>query len=314
MDIQIAPERFQTANRVLMIRPKLFGFHAQASQSNAFMNEPSRDSIEVAHKAEMEFDALAQALTGAGVEVLIHQDVQGLPDCVFPNNWVSCHQPLNGAPVLITYPMCDQLRRMERSELVLERLGSVLGEVDHIDFADLEDDEEILEGTGSLVLDRVAGIAFACCSPRTTIRAFEAWCDETGYEPVAFEALDTDDQPIYHTNVMMSVGEHFSVVCAQTIRDAQDRAHVLERLQADGRPVIEISSDQMNNFCGNILELRTIHGKPVIAMSSRAWQSFSVKQQSILKDIGKVIHIPIPTIENVGGGSVRCMIAECGRV
>jgi len=159
----------------------------------------------------------------------------------------------------------------------------------------------------------VSGVAFGCLSPRTTMGAFEAWCDETGYEPIAFEALDSDGERIYHTNVMLSVGGWMAVVCSDCIPDIESRERVCLALKSGGRQVIEISMDQMGSFCGNILELADRDGKPVFAMSSRAWSAFTAQQQQFLQDAGRVVHVPIPTIEDVGGGSVRCMIAEIGR-
>lgn len=313
MEFQICPERYQTANRVLMIRPSAFGYHPQAAASNAFMNEPSGNEAKVAELALVEFDGLVAGLRGAGVDVLVYQDTNDLPDCVFPNNWMSWHTPVDGEPVVVTYPMCDELRRAERSTEVLDLLVSNIGGADHLDLSGMEEDGEILEGTGSLVLDRVGGLAFGCVSPRTTMAAFEAWCDETEYEPIAFEALDGGGGRIYHTNVMLSVGERVAVVCSECIVDAEDRKRVLAALKAGGRRVIDISMDQMGSFCGNILELADGDGRPVFAMSSRAWGAFTAQQQQILEDAGTVVHVPIPTIEDVGGGSVRCMIAELGR-
>lgn len=313
MELQIAPERYQTASRVLMIRPSAFGFHAQAASSNAFMNAPNRDSAEIAAMAMEEFDSLVAGLRQAGVEVLVHEDQQQLPDSLFPNNWMSWHTAQDGEQVVVTYPMCNELRRAERSPGVLDALVSAFGLASHIDISSLEDDEEILEGTGSLVLDRLNGNAFACLSPRTTPHALQAWCDETGFEPIAFDAIDQNGQPIYHTNVMMSVGTQVAVLCSESIPDVHDRNLVLDLLRSDHRAVIEISFDQMNSFCGNILELTSQDGEAVFAMSSRAWDAFTAEQQSLLKSNGRVVHVDIPTIEDVGGGSVRCMIAECGR-
>ncbi|MBL4809473.1 MAG: hypothetical protein JKY43_05385, partial [Phycisphaerales bacterium] len=155
--------------------------------------------------------------------------------------------------------------------------------------------------------------AFGCVSARTTMVAFEAWCDETGYEPVAFEALDRDGERIYHTNVMLSVGERVAVVCSACIVDAEDRERVLLALRNGDRRVIEISMAQMGLFCGNILELVDGDGRAVFAMSLRAWGGFTVQQRRVLEDLGTIVAVPIPTIEDVGGGSVRCMIAELGR-
>ncbi len=313
MDFQISPERYQTASRVLMIRPSAFGYHPQAASSNAFMNEPSGDEAKIASLALNEFNGLVDGLQGAGVDVLVYQDTKGLPDCVFPNNWMSWHTPQQGEPVVVTYPMCDELRRIERSDEVLDLLVKSLGEAGHLDLSGLEDDGEILEGTGSLVLDRVNGVAFGCVSPRTTMVAFDAWCDETGYEPIVFEALDSDGGRIYHTNVLLSVGERVAVVCSACIADAEDRDRVVAALKAGGHRVIEISMAQMGSFCGNILELADRDGNAVFAMSSRAWGAFTAQQQQILHEAGTVVQAAIPTIEDVGGGSVRCMIAELGR-
>jgi hypothetical protein len=313
MEFQICPEQYQTANRVLMIRPSAFGYHPQAAASNAFMHEPSVDEARIAELAIQEVDGLVEGLRAAGVEVLVYQDTRDLPDCVFPNNWMSWHTPVEGEPVVISYPMCDELRRAERSTAVLDLMVSSIGEPNHLDLSGLEEEGEILEGTGSLVLDRLNGLAFGCVSPRTTMVAFEAWCDETGYTPIAFEALDANGERIYHTNVMLSVGERVAVVCNGCITDAVDRERVLSALRTGGRQLIEIGLEQMELYCGNILELADGEGNPVLAMSTRAWEAFTSDQKRILEDAGTVVHVPIPTIEDVGGGSVRCMSAELGR-
>lgn len=314
MDTPIAPEQFQTSNRVLMIRPSRFEYHAQAALSNAFMNKNDGDESNVAQQAVIEFDGLVAALKSADVEVLVYQDTDDLPDCVFPNNWVSWHTPSEGEAVVVTYPMCDVLRRAERRAGVLDTLALDAGPVGHLDLAGLEENDEILEGTGSLVLDRVRGKAFACLSPRTTIGALDAWCDETGYDPIVFDAVDEQGQPIYHTNVILSVGERVAVVCVDSIPDPDERSQVLEELGYSGREIIVISYAQMGNFCGNLLELADQQGNPVYAMSTRAYEGFTEAQRAVLSASGTIVHAPIPTIEDIGGGSVRCMIAEAGRV
>ncbi len=277
------------------------------------MHRPERGAEQIAQSAQAEFDALVNALQRAGVEVMVHQDLQGLPDCLFPNNWVSWHTPIDGEPTIVTYPMYDDLRRQERSSDVLDELVRWTGSAGHIDLSALEDDDEFLEGTGSLVLDRENGIAYACLSARTTQTALEAWADETGYQPVSFRAVDGDGQLIYHTNVILSVGSEIAVICSESIEDAQERELVLDQLAIDGKAVIDISFAQMGSFCGNILELADSDGEPVFAMSSRAWDAFTAQQKDTLQNAGKIVHVPIPTIEDVGGGGVRCMIAECGR-
>ena len=313
MNFQLIPERFQTANRVLMIRPLSFGYHSQAAQSNAFMNEPEGDETRVSVEAQSEFDGLVHALRESGVEVLVYQDERGLPDCVFPNNWMSWHTPQDSEQVVITYPMCNELRRAERSSDVLDVLCSGVGGVGHLDLSGLEDGCEILEGTGSLVLDRIQGVAYGCVSPRTTEAAVETWCDETGYSAFLFRATDRDGEPIYHTNVVMSVGSKLAVVCDESISDLEDREHLISMLQQNDRTVIRITMEQMGSFCGNILELVDQDSNTIFAMSSRAFAGFTAQQQQVMRQLGKIVHVPIPTIENVGGGSVRCMIAEVGR-
>ncbi|MBO6513282.1 MAG: hypothetical protein JJ974_04885 [Phycisphaerales bacterium] len=314
MDEPVVPEQFQTSNRVLMIRPSRFGFHAQAAQSNAFMIRDGSNADDTASRAVHEFDGLVDALRSAGIEVCVYQDTDDLPDCVFPNNWFSWHTPVEGNPVVVTYPMCNELRRAERRGEVLDRLIHGVESVNHIDLSMLEDDAEILEGTGSLVLDRIQGKAFACLSPRTTLTALDAWCDETGYQPVVFHAVDEESQPIYHTNVMLSVGERVAVVCAESVPDLDERAELMYALESGDRQILEISLDQMNSLCGNILELSDQAGNTVFAMSSRAFNAFTADQRAVLSANGRIVHAPIPTIEDVGGGSVRCMIAEAGRV
>lgn len=281
------------------------------------MRKPSVDEAKIAELALSEFDGLVDALRLAGIEVLVYQDTNGLPDCVFPNNWMSWHNPVGIEPVVITYPMCNALRRAERSDEVLGLIAKNLGvNPAHLDLSGLEEDGEILEGTGSLVLDRINGVAFGCRSPRTTERAFDAWCDETGYQGISFDALDGgggEGEPIYHTNVLMSVGQRVAVLCSECFSDDQDRDRVLLALRNGDRQVVEITMEQMGRFCGNILELIDGDGQPVFAMSSRAYEGFTPQQKRILQDSGAIVHVPIPTIEDVGGGSVRCMIAELGR-
>lgn len=306
-------EARQSASRVLMIRPHAFARNEAAARSNAFMHEASDPASEIARAATEEFGALAGALTDAGVEVVVVEDDLHLPDSVFPNNWMSYHQPVDGPPVVITYPMATPARRLERRESIIDLIRErTPGPIERIAMGDLEQDGEFLEGTGSLVLDRIQGVAFACRSQRTTAGALDAWASATGYEVVAFDADDGRGVPVYHTNVMMSVGEGFSVVCADSIPDATQRGLVLERLASQGAAVLDISLTQMGGMCANILGLRATDGSPVIATSRTAWTSFAAGQQATLEGLARVVVTPIPTIERVGGGSVRCMIAEIG--
>ncbi|MCA9304334.1 MAG: hypothetical protein KC996_09450 [Phycisphaerales bacterium] len=306
-------EQAQTSSRVLMIRPTGFGRDEEAAASNAFMRSTDDQASTIATTAQREFDGLVGVLRSAGVDVLVFEDDLALPDSVFPNNWVSFHQPTEGEPVLITYPMCTAARRKERRNEVLDAIADHLRiEPDHLDLSAMEMDGEILEGTGSLVLDRINGVAYACLSARTTEGALDAWADETGYRVVGFDAVDADGVAVYHTNVVMSMGSKVAVVCLEAIPDPDERAAVERELRASGRAVLELSLAQMGSFCGNMLELRTRDGSAVFAMSETCLNALSGSQRSTLEGLGRIVAAEIPTIERVGGGSVRCMIAELG--
>jgi hypothetical protein len=307
-------ENEQCASRVLLIRPHAFARNEAAARSNAFMHDPTDPSRVVALRALAEFDGLAGALADAGAEVVLIEDDLHLPDSVFPNNWISYHEPREGSPVIITYPMATPARRLERRETIIDRVRELTpGHVERLALGDLEGAGEFLEGTGSLVLDRTAGVAFACRSVRTTDRAMDIWSEATGYEIVRFDADDGRGVPVYHTNVLMSIGERFAVVCGDSIQDAAQRSTVLGRLQDLGKEIVDISLTQMGGMCANVLEIRSAAGEPLIAMSRTAWTSFTRGQQAVLTGLARPVVAPIPTIEQVGGGSVRCMIAEIGR-
>lgn len=311
----MSSERSQSASRVLMIRPTAFARDDEAAETNSFMNN-SDDSLEkVQEQARREFDRLAGALKDAGVEVLVFEDDLQLPDSVFPNNWVSYHEfkKVKDVPMIITYPMCAASRRRERRVEILDAIARFTRNgMDHLDLSELEDEGEFLEGTGSLVLDRVNGIGYACLSGRTTEQALDVWSDETGYAVVRFHAADLEGNPIYHTNVIMSIGDDLAVVCMRSITDPDEYDIVERSLRKSGRTLIEISLDQVAHFCGNLLQLKDTSGGAVFAMSESAWKHFTPDQRALIESKGRVVAVPIPTIEYVAGGSVRCMIAELG--
>ena len=298
-----------------MIRPTAFARDDEAAETNAFMNIPDDPKEKIQEHARREFDALAGALKEAGVSVLVFEDDERLPDSVFPNNWVSYHEfkSVKSEPMLITYPMCAESRRRERRVEILDAISRFTKlSMDHLDLSELEEDDEFLEGTGSLVLDRVGGVAYACVSGRTTEQALDVWSDETGYQVVRFYAADQEGNPIYHTNVIMSIGEKLAVVCLNSITDPDEYDIVETSLRQSGREIMPITLDQVAHFCGNIIELKDAAGGSVFAMSESAWKHFKPEQQERFKALGRVVSVPIPTIEYVAGGSVRCMIAELG--
>lgn len=297
----------QSAATVLMVRPVGFGPNPQTRESNAFQSAAVVPDAQRAALAE--FDGLVAELRGAGVSVLALDDTAEpiTPDALFPNNWFTTHA--DGTVVL--YPMCAPNRRAERRIDVLERLrdsGFVCSRL--VDLSAHELEGRFLEGTGSLVLDRVGRIAFACLSPRTDLTLLELWCEELGYSCFAFEARDAAGRDIYHTNVMLAVGGRWAVVCASAVADAERARQLLDALAEGGRTVVQIDMDQMAGFAGNILELRDSAGGAVIAMSAQAHDALRPAQLRELGRHARIVAVPVPTIEAVGGGSVRCMLAE----
>jgi hypothetical protein len=307
-----APDNYgqepQSAPAVLMVRPASFGFNLQTAASNAFQQPPPAHSeVEVQGLALSEFDALAKALQRAGVEVLVVPDTEqpAKPDAIFPNNWVSFH--VDGTVAL--YPMLAPNRRWERREDILDQV--VRGGfriVRTVDLTHRESEGKFLEGTGSLVLDRPHRVAYASLSPRTDLDVLGEFAQLLDYELVTFEASD-DGQSVYHTNVVMAIGTRFAVVCSEAIQRPSHRDAVFNKLGASGHDIVDISMQQMQGFAGNMLELASTGGR-VIALSTTAWRSLRPAQRRILEINADVVPVEIPTIERIGGGGVRCMLAE----
>jgi hypothetical protein len=299
----------QSAGAVLMVRPANFAFNPETAASNAFQTADTPGiHADTRSRVLGEFDDLAQRLQRAGVEVIVAEDTPSpvKPDAIFPNNWVSFHR--DGTVVL--YPMLAPNRRLERREDLLRRVAhGGFGIARTIDLTHRESEAKFLEGTGSLVLDRAAHVAYASLSPRTDLDVLGEFAQQLDYELVAFEACDAAARAIYHTNVLMAIGSSFAVVCTATMTHPPHRGAVLEKLRADGHEVLEISLDQMNHFAGNLLELAPPAGK-VIAMSQTAWRSFDPVQRRFLERQGTVVAADVPLIERLGGGGVRCMLAE----
>lgn len=306
MTFNTYPMNSQTTNHLLMIRPCQFAFNEETAVNNAFQ-APTEDP-EVQSKALEEFNRLTDLMESHDIDVLVVDDspVPPTPDSIFPNNWVSFHS--NGTAIL--YPMFAPSRRRERKSGVLERVREIF-KIRHIlNLTDYEKQEMFLEGTGSMVLDRVNHMAYACLSRRTNKKVLEEFCRKMSYKPVVFEASDHFGQPIYHTNVMMSIGEKFCVICLESIRNEQQREMVRKELTRTQKEIIEISEQQMACFAGNILQVRSRRGDRFIIMSSAAHAAFRPDQLQALTKHGKILHSDIPTIEINGGGSARCMIAE----
>ena len=301
----------QCADGVLMIRPAGFDWNPETAASNRFQRDGgAREPGATGALAVAEFDALASALRATGVATHALDEPAGrpCPDAVFPNNWVSFHH--DGTVVL--YPMMAPSRRLERRPELLAELeqrgGYAVSRL--LDLTHHELSGRFLEGTGSVVFDHAGRAAYACLSPRTNADVLGELCDEIGYQPVTFEATDADGVSIYHTNVLLSIGRRSVIVCAEALPAGQ-RAPLLERLRATGREVVAIDRAQMAAFAGNVLELGTRDGGAVLAMSARALRSLGMSTLERLQAcVRQVVAVPVPTIETLGGGSVRCMLAE----
>lgn len=296
----------QTSSTVLLCRPAGFAFNEEAAASNAFARSAGTDAAKAAHR---EFEELANALSATGVTCLVLDDdpARPCPDAIFPNNWVSFHA--DGTMVL--YPMATESRRRERQPNAVKALMAAHGlEISRVvDLSLLERAGLHLEGTGSLILDRPAKRAFASLSERTheaAVRAFDAALE---YGTILFDAADDKGRAVYHTNVLLSLGTSFAVICGEAIAGG-DRQRVIDALRNGGREVIDVGFGQMARFACNIIELRSAAGDPLIAMSRTAHDAFTPSQRRQLESSGRPVIADIPTIEQVGGGSVRCMIAD----
>ncbi len=300
----------QLATRVLMIRPARFESNPLTAESNRFQGRSDLAPDQQQTAALAEFEGLVRALQEAGIDVIVIDDTPEpqTPDSIFPNNWISMHA--DGRIVL--YPMEAENRRTERRADVIEHLSEDLGlqvkEV--VDLTAHEDAGHYLEGTGSMVLDRVNRIAYACLSSRTHLDPLGDFAQRMDYQVVAFEAVDRGGVPIYHTNVLMNVGEKVAVICDEAITNSEQRAAVLGQLRDSGHDVISLSYAQLEAFAGNMLELRNRSGERVVAMSTQAFESLNDRQLEKLRANGRIVTAPIRTIELSAGGSVRCMLAE----
>lgn len=300
----------QSTTHILMVRPVSFGYNTQTAESNRFQQSPATDhsSDSIQEQARVEFDQMVAQLLAADVDVTVFDDLVDpyTPDAIFPNNWLSMHQ--SGRVIL--YPMMAPNRRAERRQDIIDSLLANYHVDEVIDLTHFEQEGKFLEGTGSMVLDRRYKIAYACLSPRTHPGVLAAFEKATGYELVTFAASDQNDAPIYHTNVLMCVGDIFAVVCLEAIKNPDERYKVREALEQTNKYIVEISLDQMQQFAGNMLLIRNKRGDKLLVMSSRAYHSLTEEQIHALDDYAELMHVDLTTIENNGGGSARCMMAE----
>jgi len=303
----------QTTNTILMVRPTSFRANEQTAVNNHYqkeMNDVAQATLEV--KAQEEFDAFVEKLRSVGVNVVVFDAKDGLdtPDSHFPNNWISFHE--NGTVGM--YPMFAENRRSERREAVLDQLESEGFQIKNIvDYTSAEDENLFLEGTGSLLLDRVNRKAYCALSQRADEELFIEFCEDFEFTPIIFTANQTVDgkrTPIYHTNVMMCLGEAFAVICLSSIDDKKERKNVIKHLKEDEKEIIDINEKQVNNFAGNMLQVKGKDDKSYLIMSQAAYGSLAPSQIKTLEKHTDILSSSLNIIEACGGGSVRCMMAE----
>lgn len=296
-----------------MIRPVSFRMNEQTAVNNYYQIEQNEMlPATITAKAQKEFDVLVDKLKAVGVNVIVVDDTDesDTPDAVFPNNWISFHE--NGDVVL--YPMFAENRRLERREDVLDVLeeqGFVINDL--MDYTSAEEEGLFLEGTGSIVLDRVNSKAYCALSPRADEELFIEFCEDFEFSPIIFNAYQTvgdKRELIYHTNVMMTVGETFAVICSECIDDKNEKKAVIESLKQDGKEIIYISESQVNSFAGNMLQVKGIDGNTFLVMSEMAYNSLNKGQINQIEKHTSILYSNLETIQMCGGGSARCMMAE----
>ena len=297
----------QAPSSVLMVRPSSFGFNLQTAFTNAFQQDKVEPALNVSAKALEEFNIMVDTLTAHDVEVIVVDDPMEphKPDAIFPNNWISFHD--DGKVIL--YPMLAENRRLERAIPVIENIKSKFQVSEVIDLSYYERKNEFLEGTGSVVFDYQNQIAYACRSPRTHETVLIDLCKRIGFKPILFDAVDENDQPIYHTNVLMCIGTDFAVVCLDAIKKDQDQELLLQMLMDTQHKIVSVSYEQMRSFAGNMIEVLTKSSEPVVLISEKAFYSLLPGQLDAISKYVEPIPLAINTIEQYGGGSVRCMVA-----
>jgi hypothetical protein len=292
---------------VLMVRPASLGFNPETADSNAFQSDVTESLPEVQPRALEEFDRMVDLLASHDIDVRVWEDTATppKPDAVFPNNWFSVHP----TGELVLYPMMAPNRRTERRKDLIDWLQQEFPITRVMDLSAEESHDKFLEGTGSLVIDYPHAYAYACSSPRSNESLFREVCRQLGLKGVYFRAVDQEGKPVYHTNVIMAIGEKFAVVCLDAIRDVDDQDRVLDALAESNKQVVAISYDQMRSYAGNMLEVKSRSGEPYVVLSEKAFHSLLPGQIHAISRHAEMIPVPIPTIETVGGGSVRCMMA-----
>ena len=298
----------QLTDTILMVRPAAFHYNPETAANNFFQNEPSLQAGQLQKAALREFDGMVALLRSKDIDVIVIDDTPtpAKPDAVFPNNWLST----NSRGVMNVYPMYARSRREEKRDDILQQLYKDYNVTAFYDWTEYEAENMFLEGTGSMVIDHLNGIVYACLSPRTNGVLLEKFASLNGYRAMGFTAVDGKGQPVYHTNVMLSIGEGFAVLCADSIADEFERIAVVQLLQSTSHEVITITQEQVASFAGNMLQVKSKEGKKYIVLSATAYHSLTPDQKATLSRHGILLPVDVSTIEEVEGGSTRCMMAE----
>ncbi len=297
-----------TASAILMIRPAAFGFNEETAVNNYFQTNPSINKEELQQIALLEFDSMVQALRNKGIHVVVIEDNKepAKPDAIFPNNWLST----SPEGIISVFPMYAPSRRIEKREEILQLLANNFIAKDVQDWSEYEAEGRFLEGTGSMVIDYDNKLIYACVSERTSLAVLEKFAGTNGFQAIVFLATDKNGYPVYHTNVMMTLGSRFCVLCEEAIDEEWELIAVRQLLEATQHEIIAISREQMHCFAGNMLELKNDKGGHFLVLSQTAFDSLRKEQKDMLEAYAQLLPIAVPTIEKVEGGSVRCMMAE----
>ncbi|MBR5249054.1 MAG: amidinotransferase [Bacteroidales bacterium] len=295
-----------TTSTVLMVRPVRFGYNPQTAANNAFQTQEDAEIAQA--NALEEFNAYVQLLQENGIEVIVVDDTEEphTPDSIFPNNWFTTHQD----GTLVIFPLFAPNRRFERKEGVLQALNQHFSPRRTIDLTHWEEKGEFLEGTGSMILDRIHQVAYACRSPRTSLGPLQEFCEKTGFRYHLFSSVDEHGVPIYHTNVMMSLGTKHAMICLSSIQDEEERKEMIEAIEGSGRTILDLTIDQIRSYAGNMMELTNQQGESCLVLSQTALRSLNQQQLAELQRNYRLISPHLDHIEKNGGGSARCMIAE----
>lgn len=303
----------QTTSKILMVRPACFTFNDETAKNNFFLKKtelPDQvfDQDKIAENILREFDSFVKLLKANDIDVTVVQDTSELqtPYSIFPNSWFSSH--FSGE--LVLYPMFGPNRRLERKAHILNLLKRNMNHKKVVDLTAWEDEGEFLEGTDSMVFDRRKQIAYCCRSPRTSEKVLADFCSKMNFQPIIFDAVDKKDNQIYHTSLIMEVGLQIAIICLESIKDEKERKKVVSQLTSTGKIIVDISLDQVKQFTGNVLEVKSRNGNPLMVMSNSAYNALTADQENIISTYNKIVTADLSTIEKVSGGSARCMLAE----